>query len=132
MTNAAASEHKQTTAAPISSGFPAWGRGMTRVPTATVAGFAALHESAYGRFCCKSLFALVIKIPFGCTRDFRVNMRGTSLPADKLAGDLDDYLSILDRHLQPGAFVVGNEPTVADISMMAYLALSQRRNRIFL
>ena len=25
------------------------------------------------RFCCKSLFALVIKISFGCTRDFRAN-----------------------------------------------------------
>jgi hypothetical protein len=31
---------------------------------------AALHESGCGRFCCKSLFALVIKISFGCTRDF--------------------------------------------------------------
>jgi hypothetical protein len=38
--------------------------------------FAAVHESAIGRFCCKSLFALVIKISFGCTRDFRVNMWG--------------------------------------------------------
>jgi glutathione S-transferase len=34
---------------------------------------------------------------------------------------IDDYLSILDRHLQPRAFVVGDEPTVADISLMAYL-----------
>jgi glutathione S-transferase len=40
---------------------------------------------------------------------------------DFLRKRIDDYLSILDRHLQPGAFVVGNEPTVADISMMAYL-----------
>ena len=39
------------------------------------------------RFCCKSLFALVIKISFGRTRDFRVKMRGTSLSKDKLAGD---------------------------------------------
>src|ERR1700731_5133361 len=28
------------------------------------------------------------KISFGCTRDFRVNMWATSLPEDKLAGDL--------------------------------------------
>jgi hypothetical protein len=35
---------------------------------------AALHESANGRFCCKSLFALVFKIAFGCTRDFRVSV----------------------------------------------------------
>jgi len=34
---------------------------------------------------------------------------------------IDDYLSILDRHLQPHAFVVGDGPTVADISLMAYL-----------
>jgi len=34
---------------------------------------------------------------------------------------IDDYLSILDRHLQPGAFVVGDGATVADISIMAYL-----------
>src|ERR1700680_3174066 len=43
-------------------------------------------------FCCKSLFALVIKISFGCTRDFRVNMWGTSLPEDKLAGDLGNVI----------------------------------------
>jgi hypothetical protein len=47
--------------------------------------FAALHESAHGRFCCKSLFALVIKISFGYTRDFRVKMWGTSSPEDKFA-----------------------------------------------
>jgi len=31
---------------------------------------------------------------------------------------IDDYLSILDRHLQRSVFVVGNDPTVADISLM--------------
>src|SRR3984893_3235818 len=31
-------------------------------------------------FVAKVFFALVIKISFGCTRDFRVNMWGTSLP----------------------------------------------------
>ena len=44
-----------------------------------------------GRFCCKSLFALVIKISFGCTHDF-VKMWGTSLPEDKLAGDLGNVI----------------------------------------
>jgi glutathione S-transferase len=34
---------------------------------------------------------------------------------------IDDYLSILDGHLQRNHFAVGDEPTVADISMMAYL-----------
>jgi hypothetical protein len=48
--------------------------------------------SVPGRFCCKSLFALVIKISFGCTRDFRVNMWGTSLPEDKLAGGLGNVI----------------------------------------
>src|SRR4029077_15406251 len=45
-----------------------------------------------GRFCCKSLFALVIKISFGCTHDFRVKMWGTSLREDKLAGDLGNVI----------------------------------------
>src|SRR2546421_7638445 len=44
------------------------------------------------RFCCKSLFALAIKISFGCTRDFRVKMWGTSSPEDKLAGDLGNVI----------------------------------------
>jgi hypothetical protein len=45
---------------------------------------------AHGRFCCKSRFALVIKISFGRTHDFRVKMRRTSSPEDKFAGDLDN------------------------------------------
>jgi hypothetical protein len=44
-----------------------------------------------GRFCCKSLFALVIKIS-GCTRDFRAKMWGTSSPNDKLADDLGNAI----------------------------------------
>src|SRR5262245_1106515 len=43
--------------------------------------------SPLGRFCCKSLFALAIKISFGCAGDFHVNMWGTSLSEEKLAGD---------------------------------------------
>src|SRR5262245_35934685 len=35
----------------------------------------------------KSLFALAIKISFGCTGDFHVNMWGTSSSEEKLAGD---------------------------------------------
>ena len=54
--------------------------------------FVAAHESVSGRFCCKSLFALAIKISFGCTRDFRVKMWGTSSPEDKLTGDLDKVI----------------------------------------
>jgi glutathione S-transferase len=34
---------------------------------------------------------------------------------------LDDFLGILETHLQQNAFAIGAKPTVADISMMAYL-----------
>jgi glutathione S-transferase len=34
---------------------------------------------------------------------------------------LDDFLSVLDQHLQQNAFAIGDKPTVADFSMMAYL-----------
>ena len=34
---------------------------------------------------------------------------------------LDDFLSNLEQHMQKNAFAIGEQPTVADISMMAYL-----------
>lgn len=34
---------------------------------------------------------------------------------------LDDFLSILEVHLQRNAFAIGARPTIADFSMMAYL-----------
>ena len=34
---------------------------------------------------------------------------------------LDDYLGILEQHLQRQAFALGERPTIADVSMMAYL-----------
>ncbi len=34
---------------------------------------------------------------------------------------LDDFLSILEAHLQRNAFAIGARPTIADISMQAYL-----------
>jgi hypothetical protein len=43
-------------------------------------------------FVAKALFALLIKNSFGCTRDFRVKMWGTSSPKDKLAGDLGNVI----------------------------------------
>jgi hypothetical protein len=49
--------------------------------------FLKLVSSELCRFCCKSLFALAIKISFGCTGDFHVNMWGTSSSEEKLAGD---------------------------------------------
>ena len=47
-----------------------------------------LLTAGFGRFCCKSLFALVIKNFPRFRRDFRVKMWGTSSPNDKLADDL--------------------------------------------
>ena len=35
---------------------------------------------------------------------------------------LDDFLGILDGHLQDRSFVIGDRPTIADISLMAYLS----------
>lgn len=35
---------------------------------------------------------------------------------------LDDFLGILDGHLQGHAFVIGDRATIADISLMAYLS----------
>jgi hypothetical protein len=57
--------------------------------------FVAVHESGPGRFCCKSLFALVIKNFLGFRRDFRVKMWGTSSPDDKLTGDLGNVIETI-------------------------------------
>jgi hypothetical protein len=51
--------------------------------------------TANGRFCCKSLFALVIKNSPGRRRDFRVKMWGTSSPDDKLTGDLGNVIEVM-------------------------------------
>jgi hypothetical protein len=51
-----------------------------------------LLRSVVGRFCCKSLFALVIKNFPGFRRYFRVKMWGTSSPDDKLADDLGNAI----------------------------------------
>src|SRR5262245_44529770 len=48
--------------------------------------------SAFGRYCCKSLFALRIKNSAGCGCDFHVKMWGTSSPDDKLTGDLGNVI----------------------------------------
>jgi hypothetical protein len=67
------------------------------------------------RYCCKSLFALVIKISPGCRRDFRVKMWGTASPDDKLTGNLGNVIEaaqnggrrpdrLLAGKLSPGNF----------------------------
>jgi glutathione S-transferase len=37
---------------------------------------------------------------------------------------IDDFLGILEQHLQRCKFAIGDRPTIADFSMMAYLAWS--------
>jgi glutathione S-transferase len=41
---------------------------------------------------------------------------------------LDDYLGILEGHLHDRVFVVGNRPTVADLSMIAYLSFPKEES----
>ena len=41
---------------------------------------------------------------------------------------LDDFLGILNGHLQDRAFVIGDRPTIADISLMAYLSFPKHES----
>jgi glutathione S-transferase len=41
---------------------------------------------------------------------------------------IDDYLGIAERHLQDRSFLVGDQPTVADLSMIAYLSFPPEEN----
>jgi hypothetical protein len=79
--------------------------------------FAVAHKSGSGRFCCKSLFAPVIKNFPGRRRDFRVKMWGTSSPDDKVMGDLPNEIEatqiggfrsdcVIAGKLAPGSFGV--------------------------
>ena len=61
------------------------------------------------RYCCKSLFALLIKNYFGCTRDFRVKMSGTSSPEDKLAGDLGNVIEAISNRRSSVGFFYGKK-----------------------
>jgi glutathione S-transferase len=61
----------------------------------------------------------------GCMATYRYLRTFTPRPDPQVLAFLrkriDDYLSILDRHLQRSVFVVDDDPTVTDISLMAYL-----------
>ena len=41
---------------------------------------------------------------------------------------LDDFLGILDGHLEAPPFMIGREPTIADISLMAYLSFPKHES----
>src|SRR6478609_8180220 len=57
--------------------------------------FVHLLTAAIGRFCCKSLFALVTKNSPGCRCGFRVKMWGTSSPGRKITGDLGNLIEAI-------------------------------------
>ena len=59
---------------------------MTARGVAVVELCAALHESGSGRYCCKSLFALVIKNSPGCRREFASQQANLRDLFDKLVG----------------------------------------------
>src|SRR5262249_33343789 len=56
--------------------------------SAELKNFLLAPMSPIGRYCCKSLFALLIKNFPGCRGDFRIKMWGTSSLDDILVSDL--------------------------------------------
>jgi glutathione S-transferase len=56
----------------------------------------------------------------------------TSSPDPKvlafLSARLNDFLGIVENHLHDRAFVVGDRPTVADLSMIAYLSFPKEES----
>src|SRR6516162_4990945 len=67
-------------------------RGCPRAEQQARWRFHQTTMAGIGRFCCKSLFALLIKNSLGRRRDFRVKMWGTSSPDGKLTGDLGNAI----------------------------------------
>jgi hypothetical protein len=67
-------------------------RPDVRLPSNTLRECGHPRAAAQCRFCCKSLFAQVIKNFPGCRRDFCVKMWGTSSPDDKLTGNLGNVI----------------------------------------
>ena len=70
------------------------------------------------RFCCKSPFALVIKISFGCTRDFRVKMWGISSPEDKLAGELGNVIEVASTGCRRSDFFTAEKFAVGHLGLL--------------
>jgi hypothetical protein len=78
------------------------------------------------RFCCKSLFALVIKISFGCTREFRVKMWGTSSPEDKLAGDLGNVIEATSTGGRRSDFFTAEKLAPGNLGLLQQLSATTR------
>jgi len=62
----------------------------------------------------------------GFTATYRYNRAFTPSPDPAVLAfmrkRIEDYLGILDTHLRGQPFAIGDRPTIADISMMAYLS----------
>src|SRR6266705_2706853 len=90
-------------------------RGTHDCSTPESCRIAALQRvDVVGRFCCKTLFALLIENFSSRRRRYRANMWGTSLLGDELTGDFAneiDAISIDDRglfRLSAGKLLHGN------------------------
>lgn len=53
--------------------------------------------------------------------NFIANPRGNQAVLDFLKGRIDNALGILDKRLAKSGYVVGDHPTIADISLVAYM-----------
>ena len=66
----------------------------------------------------------------GYMATYRYNRAFTAAPDPTvlafLRRRLDDFLGILDGHLQGRRFVIGDQPTIADFSLMAYLSFPEK------
>jgi glutathione S-transferase len=47
-----------------------------------------------------------------------------------LRGRLDDFLGIVEQHLRHRPFVIGDRPTVVDMSMIGYLFFPKKRELV--
>src|SRR5262245_61039636 len=85
--------------------------------------------SVPGRFCCKSLFALAIKISFGCTGDFHVNMWGTSSSEEKLAGDPGNVIEATSIGGRRSDFFYGRKINAGQFRTFATVSAIIRREQ---
>jgi hypothetical protein len=72
----------------------------------------------------------VIEISFGCTRDFRVKMRGTSSPEDKLAGDLGNVIGP-HRPAVVGRIFYGRKISTGQFGTFATISATSRHLRFY-
>jgi hypothetical protein len=59
-----------------------------------------------------------MKISFGCTREFRVKMWGTSSPEDKLAGDLGNVIEATSTGGRRSGFFTAEKLAPGDLGLL--------------